>query len=220
MTQQPIVSEPVPPPPIVLLVEDDADTREMYHTALEFSGFWVVDAPDVANAKVSVLEVQPDVIVADLGLPGNRDGIGLARDLRQDPRTAEIPVLAVTGRDPGSLGEAAQLFREVLVKPLLPDVLVERIRKTLLEARHLRARSLAARSRVSQLLDNSERILAKSQHMFGRRARGLGRACPKCDAPLVWSERRKVFGVTTIISRVRTAAGCTATTTASRPSSR
>jgi len=39
------LASPTPVPPIVLLVEDDADTRELYHAALEFEGYWVVGAP-------------------------------------------------------------------------------------------------------------------------------------------------------------------------------
>ena len=196
MTPQPIVSVPVPPPPIILLVEDDADTRDMYHTALEFSGYWVVDAPDAHYAMVGVLEVEPDLIVTDLGLPGGRDGIGLARALKENPRTSDIPLLALTGRDPASLGEESRLFSDVLLKPLLPDALIERIQKALLVARHLRDRSAAARSRVTELLDHAERVLAKSQRVFAERAHALGRPCPKCQAPLPWSERRRIFGVT------------------------
>lgn len=196
MTPQPMLSVPVPTPPIILLVEDDADTRDMYHTALEFSGYWVVDAPVARDAMASVLDIQPDLIVTDLGLPGGRDGIGLARELKDNPRTSDIPVLAVTGRDPRMLGDASQLFSAVLLKPVLPDALVDRIRTALLAARELRDRSAAARAHVGELLDTSERVLAKSQAVFAARAKALGRACPKCQTLLTWSERRKMFGVT------------------------
>ena len=106
-------------PPIVLLVEDDADTRDMYHTALECGGCWVVDAPNGIDALADAVELQPDVILTDVGLPGIRDGLGLARTLRQNPKTADIPVLAVTGRDPRTFGDDAWLFDEDL--PELPE---------------------------------------------------------------------------------------------------
>jgi len=195
MTQQSISS--VPAPPIVLLVEDDLDSREMYHLALESDGYWIVDASDVENAVAMTQDVQPDVIVTDLGLPGERDGVSFARDLHANPRTAAIPVLALTGRDPETLGGSAGLFTDVLVKPVLPDMLIGRIRQVLAEARALRARSARARERVAELRERSGRVIARSQRLL---AEGpplqLISTCPQCGTVLAWVERRKLHGVT------------------------
>jgi DNA-binding response OmpR family regulator len=186
-----------PLPPIVLLVEDDLDTCEMYHAALEFDGYWVVDAADCGNALANALEIQPDVIVTDLGLPGGHDGIALARGLRQNAKTADIPVLAVTGRDPRALGDDRGLFDEVLLKPVLPDALIGRIRETLAQSHELKQRSEQARARVGELVQASERILEKSHQTFARRATPVfAQPCPKCGDMLEWTERRKLHGVT------------------------
>jgi DNA-binding response OmpR family regulator len=184
-------------PPLVLLVEDDVDTRDMYHTALEYDGCLVVEAPNSADALTSAVELQPDIIVTDIGLPGVRDGLGLARGLRQNPMTADIPVLAVTGRDPGSFGDDAGLFDAVFLKPVLPDELVARIRETITHSRQLHQRSALARQRVAELLSRAERVLNKSQLVFERRAASVfGQPCPRCGDMLLWTERRTLSGVT------------------------
>lgn len=129
----------VPPfaPPIVLVVEDDADTREMYHASLEFDGFWVIDAAMANDAVARAVAIKPDIIVTDINLLGPIDGLSLAQRLRSDTRTAKIPLLGVTGRDPQTLGEKAALFEDVLFKPVLPDRLAEKIKETLRRSRAL-----------------------------------------------------------------------------------
>lgn len=180
----------------------------MYHTALEYGGYWVVDAPDGVRAFESAAEIQPDLIVTDLGLPGTRDGVGLARGLRQNPKTAGIPMLAVTGRDPGTLGDDAGLFAAVLLKPVAPDVLISRIRQTLRFSRELHKRSAQVRERVSQLLAASERMLERSHRSFSMRAvTAFAQPCPRCGETLAWAERRKMYGVTFDYFR-RCANGC------------
>ena len=126
---------PPPAPPIILIVEDDAATREMYHTSLEFEGFWVIEASMGNDAVDRAAEIKPDIIVTDLGLVGPMDGLSLAQHLRSDTRTARIPLLGVTGRDPQTLGEKSALFEDVLFKPVLPDRLAEKIKETLRRSR-------------------------------------------------------------------------------------
>jgi DNA-binding response OmpR family regulator len=192
---QPVL--PPPPPPIILLVEDDLDTRDMYHLALEGDGFWVVDAPNAASALDSAGDVHPDLIVTDLGLPGDQDGVAFVEKLRENVRTADIPVIAVTGRDPERLGESARLFSEILLKPVLPDFLIGRVRLSLAQARELKVRSARARDRVQVLRERSDRALANSRRIFSLRAEQVySRACPTCGDMLAWAERRQLFGVT------------------------
>ena len=183
-------------PPIVLLVEDDADTRDMYHTALECGGCWVVDAPNGIDALADAVELQPDVILTDVGLPGIRDGLGLARTLRQNPKTADIPVLAVTGCDPRTFGDDAWLFDEVYLKPVSPDVLVARIRETFVQSRLLHRRRAPAHARLAELLSASERIGHKSQVHERRQGSAFAHLCPRCGETLEWVERRQLSGVT------------------------
>lgn len=192
-----VLRVPPSPPPIVLIVEDDADTREMYHTALEFEGFWVVDAPQVSEAVVCAAEIMPDIIVTDIGLAGPLDGLALARQLRSDVHTATIPLLAVTGQDPRALGDQCTLFEDVLLKPVLPDLLSQKIKETLERSVTLRVRSEAVRARVPKLLAQARRLLDRSTRVLDRTGRlsPPPRPCPCCGGALIWSERRKRHGV-------------------------
>ena len=194
---EPLTPLPPPAPPIVLIVEDDADTREMYHAALEFDGFWVVDTSLANDAVVRAAEIRPDIIVTDIGLNGPMDGVSLAQQLRSDARTSEIPLLAITGRDPRTLGEKSALFEDVLLKPVLPDHLSQKIKDTLERSRALSLRSAAARAKVPELLARSHRLLNFSEKMAERAARmpHTERACPGCGVPMVWVDCRTRRGV-------------------------
>ena len=118
------------PGPGVLLVEDDPAGRRLYADWLERAGFHVEQAHNGLQALERALEMAPDVIVTDLHIPGI-DGFELTRRLRQDARTRDIPVLAVTGyaafaADPGRARRAG--CDAVLPKPCAPDDLEEAIR--------------------------------------------------------------------------------------------
>lgn len=163
----PLTPSPVPlpdHPPIILIVEDDADTRELYRTILSIEGFWVADAADAASAVDQAADLHPDVIVTDLGLPGGRDGLSLARQIHGNPKTADVPVLALTGRAVSDVPN--DLFQEVLQKPILPDAFVAAIRRSLDRSRTLRARADDARDRIPELIARSERLLQKSRRLM------------------------------------------------------
>ena len=82
--------------PSVLIVEDDRDGRLMLVEWLQQAGFRVAQAHNGLQALERAVELTPDVVVTDLNIPGI-DGFELTRRLKQDPRTRDVPVLAVTG---------------------------------------------------------------------------------------------------------------------------
>src|SRR5215208_4246740 len=82
--------------PLVLVVDDYQDAREMYAEYLSFSGFRVVEAGTGTEAVEKALALRPDVILMDLSLPG-MDGWAATRQLKSDDRTRSIPVVALTG---------------------------------------------------------------------------------------------------------------------------
>ena len=121
--------------PSVLLVEDDQEGRRLYAEWLTDAGFHVEQAHNGLQALDRAFGSQPDVVVTDLDIPGI-DGFELTRRLKQDPRTCDIPVLAITGyapfaSDPGRVLRAG--CDAVLPKPCSPDDLETAIR-SLLEA--------------------------------------------------------------------------------------
>src|SRR5262249_10421675 len=82
--------------PLVLLVDDDEDSYNLYSDVLAMSGFSVIGANDGTEAIDLARRLRPDLIVMDLGLP-ILDGCEATRRLREDPRTRPIPILALTG---------------------------------------------------------------------------------------------------------------------------
>jgi two-component system, cell cycle response regulator DivK len=111
----------------VLLVDDSADSREMYALFLAWSGLELVLASDGREAIARAETEHPDVIVMDLSLPG-LDGWEATRALKADPRTAPIPVLALSGHGrTGRPGEEA--FAGFLTKPCMPEDLIAEIRR-------------------------------------------------------------------------------------------
>lgn len=127
--------------PCVLLVDDYPDAREMYSEYLQFSGFDVVEAANGMEALARAADEAPDIILMDLSLPV-MDGWEATRRLKADPRTAGIPVVALTGHVLASISEGAKQAGcdAFVTKPCLPEDLVIEIRRVLEEpsAHHVR----------------------------------------------------------------------------------
>ena len=118
--------------PLVLVVDDYGDAREMYSEYLEFAGFRVAQADNGAEALEKAFKLLPDVILMDLALPGI-DGWEATRRLKADARTRTIPVVALTGHALAGHSESARLAGcdAFIAKPCLPQELVHEIRKVL-----------------------------------------------------------------------------------------
>jgi two-component system, OmpR family, phosphate regulon response regulator PhoB len=108
--------------PLVLIAEDDRDTRDLYVLALETAGYRVVATGDGEGAVERAIALVPDVVVTDYLLPG-LNGVSVIHRLRRDPRTAHVACLLVTGSADRSVDAegAAPIVQRVLLKPCLPD---------------------------------------------------------------------------------------------------
>jgi CheY-like chemotaxis protein len=118
--------------PLVLVVEDYQDAREMYSAYLQFSGYRVAEATNGLEAIETAIQLMPDIILMDLALP-KVDGWEATKRLKSDPRTKHIPIVALTGHALAGFAEGA---REAgcdafVTKPCLPDALVAEIRRML-----------------------------------------------------------------------------------------
>ena len=80
---------------VVLLAEDFDDTREVFTFYLTQAGFAVHDLPDGDHVLPRAIELQPDVIVLDLALPGI-DGFALIEALRAHPLTMRTPIVILS----------------------------------------------------------------------------------------------------------------------------
>ena len=79
----------------ILIVEDNERNLKLVRDLLEVKGYRVVAATSGEEALPLAQRDPPDLVVMDIGLPG-MDGIAALRALRADPRTQDVPVIAVT----------------------------------------------------------------------------------------------------------------------------
>ena len=120
------------PVPLILVVDDYEDNRDMYSQYLQFAGLRVAEAANGKEALSKTAELMPDLIVMDLSLPGV-DGWQATRMIKQDPKTRDILVLALTGH---ALEGASQGAKDAgcdafLTKPCLPEDLHQEIQRML-----------------------------------------------------------------------------------------
>jgi two-component system cell cycle response regulator DivK len=119
-------------PPLILVVDDYQDAREMYAEYLQFSGFRVAEAKNGNEAVEKAFALKPDLILMDLSLPG-MDGWEATRRLKADDATRRIPVVALTGHALAGASEGAKKAGcdSFVTKPCLPDDLVVEVRRML-----------------------------------------------------------------------------------------
>ena len=114
----------------VVLIDDDPDLRRLVKLTLEFTAGWeVTTAADGAEGIDVVRDVRPDVAVVDYMMPG-MDGYEVSRRLREDPETADIPIVFLTARkelDDAQVRQSGAVG--VVVKPFNPDTLAEELRR-------------------------------------------------------------------------------------------
>ena len=116
--------------PLILLVEDDRDNREMYASYLVFSGFRAAEASDIEVGFEHAVRMQPRVVVTDYVLGPKGTGVELCQRLKADARTRDIPALLLTGSsrriaDENAVADGCAVVR---LKPYMPDALVADIR--------------------------------------------------------------------------------------------
>ncbi|MEQ1727328.1 MAG: response regulator [Vicinamibacterales bacterium] len=142
--------------PRVLLVDDYPDAREMYSEYLQFSGFDVVEAANGMEALRRAADDSPDIILMDLSLPV-MDGWEATRRLKADVRTAQIPVVALTGHAIAGISEGARQAGcdAFVTKPCLPEDLVREIRRVLGELTAARVRRKATPAKALSDLESS-----------------------------------------------------------------
>jgi CheY-like chemotaxis protein len=121
--------------PLVLVIDDSDDTREMYAVMLRLEGFVVEEARDGQEGVAKAIEALPVIIITDLAMPV-MDGWETIRRLRVDERTRGIPIIACTAREAPS-GARDSGADVLLAKPCPLDTL-------LLEVRQLLRRGAAA----------------------------------------------------------------------------
>ena len=110
--------------PVVLVIDDGEEARDLYCAYLEFHGFGAETAEDGPSGLASALALRPDAIVLDFSMP-RMDGAEVLARLKADARTSGIPVVMVTAVpelvEPGARRACAAF----LEKPCEPDRLMK-----------------------------------------------------------------------------------------------
>jgi signal transduction histidine kinase/DNA-binding NarL/FixJ family response regulator len=117
----------------VLVVDDRAPNRDYLATVLGYYGHTVTEAGDGVEALASIRQARPDLIITDLLMP-NMDGEELARHLREDPLTTDLPVIFYTAayfaREAGEIAARVGV-RWVQPKPSEPQAIMDVVGKAL-----------------------------------------------------------------------------------------
>ena len=116
----------------VLLIEDEADIRELVGYNLDKAGYHVTCVVTGEQALAAIEVDVPDLVLLDLMLPG-MDGLNVCHRLKKDPRTGSIPIVMLTAK-----GEESDIVRglnmgadDYITKPFSPRVMVARVQAVL-----------------------------------------------------------------------------------------
>jgi CheY-like chemotaxis protein len=116
----------------ILIAEDNAVNRELLRELLEMRGHTVAEACDGEEALRMIEQTQPDLVLLDIGMP-LLDGFGVVRRIRESPRFASLPVVAVTAY--AMQGDREKIlsskFDGYLSKPVNAPSLVEELDRLL-----------------------------------------------------------------------------------------
>ena len=116
----------------VLIAEDNAVNRELLRELLELRGYTVLEACDGQEALRIIEQTQPELLLLDIGMPV-MDGFAVIRRIRENPRLAKLPVVAVTAY--AMRGDQERIlnsgFDGYLSKPVNPSSLAEELDRVL-----------------------------------------------------------------------------------------
>ncbi len=116
----------------ILIVDDEAAIRDMVGITLDLAGFSAISAADAHEAHVSIIDNKPDLVLLDWMLPGG-SGIELARRLRRDEITTNIPIIMLTAKasEDNKVQGLNEGVDDYITKPFSPRELVARIKTVL-----------------------------------------------------------------------------------------
>jgi chemosensory pili system protein ChpA (sensor histidine kinase/response regulator) len=121
-------AKPLNSEPLIMVVDDSLTVRKITSRMLTRAGYQVVTATDGVDALEKLEEFTPDVMLLDIEMP-RMDGFALARELRRDPRTQNLPIIMITSRTADKHRDYAMQLgvNTYLGKPYQEDELLQNI---------------------------------------------------------------------------------------------
>lgn len=119
----------------ILIVDDESAIRDMLRVALEMAEYQVMEASNAQDAHSQIIDDKPDLILLDWMMPGT-SGIELARRLKRDEVTADIPIIMLTakGEEDNKIQGLDVGADDYITKPFSPRELVARLKAVLRRA--------------------------------------------------------------------------------------
>ena len=120
------------PDKTILIVDDEASIRDMLRVALEMADYHCLEAEDAQQAHALIVDRKPHLILLDWMMPGT-SGVELARRLKRDEVTAEIPIIMLTakGEEDNKIQGLEVGADDYITKPFSPRELVARLKAVL-----------------------------------------------------------------------------------------
>jgi len=115
----------------VLIVEDQPDIRKLIRMTLEFEAYEIAEAADGTQGLHMAEEFKPDLVLLDVMMPGEFDGLQVCQRIKGNPSQAHIKVVLLTARGQASDLDDGQNVGadEYLVKPFSPLQLIDTIER-------------------------------------------------------------------------------------------
>lgn len=123
----------------ILVVDDDQDIRDSLQAILEGQQYAATTAADKTEGMQKVKSEKPDLLILDVMMTSWQDGFEMARELKKDPESKDIPILMLTGvRDQTGIDFKATAGDPTwcpvdgfLEKPVQPDILLSEVQRLL-----------------------------------------------------------------------------------------
>ncbi len=117
----------------ILIVDDQTEIRELVRITLRSSDLTVIQADSGEKAVERAIAEHPDMIIMDVDMPGMMSGLDATHTLKSDPKTRDIPIVMLTGKD---RDEDRQKAKEAgaddyFTKPFSPLELIKKVEEVL-----------------------------------------------------------------------------------------
>ena len=115
----------------ILIVEDQADIRKLIRMTLEFESYEIHEASDGAFGLRMAQAIKPDLMLLDVMMPGELDGLQVCQRIKSDPAFKSIKIVLLTARGQQKDREAGEQAGadEYLIKPFSPLQLIETLER-------------------------------------------------------------------------------------------